>query len=179
MAEWWEKNKKKIPMTREEFCEILLFYVYKCPVQQKDGHKVTPRAKTFEECGVIDVKLTRLLHLMKQKIKHKECFICCKNEKEILLNERKLTQHYDLENHVEFVLYVENKELKKTRSVFYAIRNALAHGTFSVVESKNDEKHYYIQTENRTGIKSRMCLNEKTLLKWIDLTQKMMSGKCL
>ena len=174
MPEWWKKNSKNVPLHHENFQKIVSFFVYECPVQRKNGNKVTPRATTFEDRGIVDGKQVSLLNVLKQKIEHKECFQCCETDSDIINIEKAIHKKYPVENHTEFVLYIENKDLRKTRTVYYSIRNALAHGTFSYVEAKNGEIYYYLEAKKEDKIKARICIKEKTILKWVDITQRMM-----
>jgi hypothetical protein len=68
----------------------------------------------------------------------------------------------------EFIVFKENSELKKLKSIFYAIRNAFAHGSFSIVNN-NQNTIYYLESAKDEKIKSQIKLKESTLLDWIDL----------
>ena len=76
----------------------------------------------------------------------------------------------------EMVIFIENSDLKKTRTIFYAIRNAFAHGSFSV--SGAGEKRTYCLENRKDGVlKARIRLREKTLLNWIELVENPESWK--
>ncbi|MCD7891532.1 MAG: hypothetical protein LUG26_07305 [Ruminococcus sp.] len=66
------------------------------------------------------------------------------------------------------ICFVENSEIGKIRSVFYVIRNALAHGSFSVYNN-NSKPVYYFQSDRNGEIRSQIRLKESTLLQWIKL----------
>lgn len=175
MAEWWRKNNKKIPLHLKEFQRIVAFFVYQCPVQYKDGRKVTPRAVSFEEKNIIAAKQTSLLNSMKSKIEHKECYKPCNSMQDIMEFEKSCRKKYPAENHVEFIAYIPDPELEKTRTIFYSLRNSLAHGSFSFVDSKNGERFYYFEAAKGNNIKARYCLSERTLMKWIQITEEVLS----
>lgn len=174
MSVWWKRNKKKVPLHDENFRKIVIFFVFECPVQFKDGKRVSARAKTFEDCSIVENQLTLLLNQLKRKIEHKDCYRCCKNSEELETFEANCRSKYPKEAHVEVVSFINNPELYTTRTLFYAIRNAIAHGSFSIVEAKNGERFYYFETSKNTVLKARMCFREKTLLQWIDITKSMM-----
>ncbi|MCC8111676.1 MAG: hypothetical protein LIO74_08830 [Ruminococcus sp.] len=70
------------------------------------------------------------------------------------------------DEHFELICFNENTNIGVTRSVFYAIRNALAHGSFSV-NNNNGKSVYYFQSERNGEIRSQIRLKESTLLQWI------------
>lgn len=75
---------------------------------------------------------------------------------------------YEIGNtHEEFIVCLKNKD-SKVESVLYMIRCALAHRSFHIKKCKN-ERYYFMENINRGKIKGRLILNEKTLLKWIDI----------
>ena len=55
--------------------------------------------------------------------------------------------------------------------LFYHIRNALAHGCFSVVKS-GDNEYLVLQDEYNNNISARMIIKTETLLKWIEFFQE-------
>lgn len=64
-------------------------------------------------------------------------------------NFTQIEQSYNADDlNFEMVLFIENSGLKKTKTIFYAIRNALAHGSFSV--SGTGQKEYIVLRIERT-----------------------------
>ena len=61
----------------------------------------------------------------------------------------------------------EKKVIVKINQLFKHLRNAFAHGSFAVVNRKNDT-FYILQDEAWGDISARMILKESTLLSWID-----------
>ena len=64
----------------------------------------------------------------------------------------------------EICTLLRNENMSQTDQIFYCIRNALAHGTFSYIKSV-----YTFENFDRGKLKGRIRVNQKTLLKWIDL----------
>ena len=52
----------------------------------------------------------------------------------------------------------------------------LLHAVNVYVDAKNGEVYYYLEAKKDDKIKARICLKEKTLLKWIDLSQRMLKN---
>jgi len=73
----------------------------------------------------------------------------------------------------ERVAFVNSKE-NQFMSVFAHIRNSLAHGRLNMREIPETNDFFFIMEDvNRAGsVTSRMILKKSTLLKWIDLIEK-------
>ena len=69
---------------------------------------------------------------------------------------------------IEYVVFKEDKDIGCTRTIFYSIRNSLAHGNFEV-QSKKGTKFYYFETNKNGEIRSKMRLSEGLLIEWIHL----------
>lgn len=70
--------------------------------------------------------------------------------------------------HFEMLIYIKDSSLGKTKTVFYFIRNAFAHGSFSVFNN-NGKPVYYLENKYKNKVKGRFRLKESTLLRWIEL----------
>ena len=176
MPEWWRKNKKKAPIHNKEFEEILQFFLYECPVQYKDGRPVSARAITFEMAGVTDTKLTALGRRLKRLPSVKNHFCEVKNNVDFVTYEKEIKERQKGANHIEFMCCVPNSELGQTRSIFYSLRNALAHGSFSIVTGTNGLNYYYLEAAKSDKLKFRACLSGKTLKKWIVISKEALKG---
>lgn len=67
-------------------------------------------------------------------------------------------------------VFLKNDEKKVISSLFSAIRNALAHGSFNVKRYEKTRIYYF---SNYKGYeKARIVLYEDTLLSWIDIIEK-------
>lgn len=67
----------------------------------------------------------------------------------------------------EYMVFVNNSQMGKCKSIFYMIRNSFAHGSFNI-KKNNNENYYYLESSKSNSIKAIMCLKEKTLIKWIN-----------
>ena len=65
----------------------------------------------------------------------------------------------------------QKKTVVAIDKLFYHIRNALAHGCFSVVKS-GDNEYLVLQDEYNNNISARMIIKTETLLKWIEFFQE-------
>jgi len=176
MAQWWNVNST-IPYDNKNFQRILDFYLFKCPVTI-DGKRdkkpikknVAQRAITFEEKRWTGNHLTALLRIMKGNIVFEEV-----STSELVehLCEKTEIDSSQSDPHFEMIVYYPS--VGKTKSIFYSIRNAFAHGSFSVVQN-NKEWVYYFESRTDKGLRARIRLKEKTLLSWIEQVEKEPKG---
>lgn len=66
------------------------------------------------------------------------------------------------DEHFEMIVVQKRNDMCLTSSIFYYIRNALAHGSFSVVAGT-----YYFESQKDGKVKARIRLREETLLEWM------------
>lgn len=170
-TEWWNREIG-IPFSSDSFTTIIEFFLFNCPVEYSNGTKVCVRAKTFRDYGYDSGALNSLLANMKKG-----------NGYPIIYNpigstERVEDVYYKIfdntnysDPNIEFLIFRHTDDLGKTKSIFYAIRNAFAHGSFSVV-FQNNRTYYLLENCHNGTIKARMRLREETLLKWIDLVKE-------
>lgn len=169
MSNWWKKTEA-IPYTDETYINIFSFYVHNCPVvfkKKKKGivyrDKVSCRGVDFYSKGWDNNTLKTLLANMKNNNGNHILYECTTSDK---IESKMREFENSSKSCVEAVVFVENSDIYKTQSIFYAIRNAFAHGSFSVDQSK---KMYYFESEKEGKIKAQIRLKESTLLYWIEL----------
>lgn len=174
MAEWWNK-RTRIPYNDPSFQKIIDFYLFNCPCEieskSKDNsqkyNKVSKRAESLREQGWIEGKLNTLLAAMKHtKSGHLEYHIVntstsIENEVKRIEKESTLSDEY-----FEMIVITERSDMNKTGSIFYYIRNALAHGSFSYIDI-DGKKIYYFECSKDNTVKAQIRLREESLLKWI------------
>ena len=182
MADWWRKGTF-YPEYESNYSKIINFYLFNCPVQTftyekidktkkkgKDNRKkvfkkVSQTNDTFESRNWVKGNLITLQNAMKGNIP----FIpvaSTDNVEEKHSNFEASSSNSD--KNYEYVIFKKSGDLSQTVSIFYHIRNAIAHGSFSVVRN-NDSPIYYFQSQKDGDIKSRIRLKENTLLQWIEL----------
>ena len=174
MKEWWNKGIG-IPFGNANFEKILCFYLFHCPcetVKNSKGtriyKKVSKRAKTLRDQGWVKGQLRTLLSSMKHTSSgHLEYHLYNTGEKlEVKMNN--LSQTVSLsDSHYEMVIMIKRTDMSNTSAIFYYLRNAFAHGSFSIVED-NKKNVYYFESSKDDSIKALIRLREETLLKWID-----------
>lgn len=143
--------------------EIITFFLFNCPVEGK-----SMRGKTFEEYGF---KGSKSFAYLKKKLLgcsetglEKRYKPCKKDELE-----RCLTEVEELGPPTEYCVFLKNDEKTIMQSLFSAIRNAFAHGSFNV-KSYNGVRIYFLLNYNKYR-KAQIVLHEETLLKWIDIVK--------
>jgi hypothetical protein len=75
----------------------------------------------------------------------------------------------------ERIAFVKAKNYNEVLSIFYHIRNALAHGRIAIMENSQKEIVYFLEDGKKKNEKfivtARMVLKEKTLISWIDIIE--------
>ena len=157
-----------IPYGSKYFQAIVDFYLFCCP-----SSGVSSRGKSFLEYGFVGspqyAKLKRRL-LESAEYLTKENY--CPSKKDALPANLELAETQTLP--VEYCVFLSNEERTVIGSLFKAIRNALAHGSFTVKKYNSYGRYYYF--ENVDGYKkAQIVLSEKTLIAWIKIIQE---GNC-
>ena len=62
------------------------------------------------------------------------------------------------------IVFTKRSDMNITASIFYYIRNAFAHGSFSV-----SDRIYYFESSKKGKVLAQIRLHEQTLVKWIEL----------
>jgi hypothetical protein len=70
----------------------------------------------------------------------------------------------------EYCVFLRNDEKTVMQSLFSAIRNAFAHGSFSVQTYKKVRVYFF--ANHHDYLKAEIVLQEKTLLEWISILQE-------
>lgn len=154
---------------KQEFLDILDFYLFNCPVKFNESNKVSVLGKSFDELGVNLKKLYKQIEKTNVKIivvksiensnntyNSKINIICLKGTK----NKKEKKKNKDL--------IVKDK----TQRIFYAIRCALAHGNF-----KFERNHLMGTNVYRKDIKATFNLHYNILMEWIGLVNDLINNK--
>lgn len=173
MSNWW-KQAEKIPFESSNFQKIIQFYLFECPVVHKKGKgekqklsKVSNRGKTLREYGWENNHLKTLIANMKKTSTGRLEYKVIKIKSEIINEYNNFEKGHGIKDkNCEILFMYERNDMSKTESFFYYIRNAFAHGSFSV---KNNT--YYLENLKDGEVTARIRLREKTLLNWIDMVK--------
>ena len=175
MAEWWKKNNKT-PLMDLKFLEIIDFYLFNCPCETERGSskkgtkeyvKVSKRANTLRSRGWTGGYLNTLLASMKHTASSHLEYHTFDSKTDIQAEVSKIEKHSTLsDKHFELIAMAERSDMNKTSAIYYYIRNAFAHGSFSVIKDKSTTI-YYLESAKDDTIKAQIRLREETLLKWI------------
>ena len=143
--EWNDRNVQK----------VLQFYLFESPVPG------TSRAgKCFSELGwkgsYFSTLKAQLLHLADDSFAY---IPCIKDELPEALAARPPAKAQQ-----EYTVFLKHDERRVIESLFRAIRNSIAHGSFSRY-TRNKCVYYYFENEDGY-VKARINVKEKTLLEW-------------
>ena len=176
MATWWKKADTN-PLNEANFQKIINFYLFECPCEIEQGSEskgnkrytaVSKRGTTFRQKGWTGGNLNTLLSAMKKTDNGLLKYHVFSVGEDISAKTDTIEKESSLsDQHFEMVVMAERSDMNKTSSVFYYIRNALAHGSFCQVLSSR-QKIYYFESTRKGKIYARIRLKETTLLKWID-----------
>lgn len=165
---YYKKFDRKYPATRKEFQDILQFFLFECPTP-----KTSCRAKTFSQLGWEGS--TQFSQLKKKMLEaatdslRSNYYPCKKAE---------LQEHFEKVKTVspvnEYCVFLEHDCKTVMQSLFSAIRNAFAHGSFGVQSFSGIRIYFFANYDNY--LKAEIILQENTLLKWIKIVKSGYKG---
>jgi hypothetical protein len=167
----WIDYTSEIP-TDKKFYEIVADFLFQCPSCNTKNHSpVSKRGKTFYDRGINKGLLITLLNNIKRRInKSNYLIINTGDDVENKVDELVKNSRYADKN-FEFIVLKKHPEISITESIYYYIRNALAHGSFEVIGTKNN-RIYLLENSNKGKLTAMMRLKESTL-KYIASLSKM------
>lgn len=154
----------KINLKNKNFQNILNFYLFHCPTPGK-----SVRAKTFEQLGWKGshqfAQLRRsLLKVATKNLKNN--YHPCKKD-ELGVEYKKVSNTAPPE---EYCIFLKHDKDTVMQSLFSAIRNALAHGSFNIKSCKKVRVYSFVNFDEYK--KAEIVLNENTLLEWIKIVER-------
>lgn len=151
-----QKKEKwaKIEFT-PKFQEILKFYLFETPVSE-----VSCRGKGFKEIGWSGSSRFQMLERLLKSVSKID-------DSNWIFTEIDAVEKLDLIKRTDIQYMVSSHDRGKVQSMIYAIRNALAHGSFS----RMNNGWYLFENRYRNNLKARMLIAEETLLDWIKIIQ--------
>ena len=158
------------------FRDIVCGFLFECPTSRQIGKgkakAYVPVSKrsccSFRQRGVSGSLLTTVIWEIKRTV-GSDCYRTVQGEGEsstadvgaavtALIEESRLS-----DKQFEFMVFRKRSEMSDAESVFYAIRNAFAHGSFEVSASARGERTYLLESE-KGGVKyALMRLKERTM----------------
>ena len=148
---------------RKNLQKILLFYLFNCPVEGKSH-----RGNTFKEYGFSgSPAFSRLKSAMLKNASNslKANYSPCK--KEDLDYAFKSIESVSPPD--EYCVFLYNDEKTKMESLFSAIRNALAHGSFNCKSYNGTMIYFFLNYDGYK--KAQIVLHETTLLNWVSIIE--------
>ncbi len=147
-------------LARRALASIVSFYLFDCPLEGRSA-----QAKTFSQLGwrgsyFSSLKASILSASVNLDVKH---YLACRGKDvESTLISRGLG-----EGAQEFAVFSKYDVARVMESLFSAIRNSIAHGSFKVYTPSRKAGHYYYLENRHDGtVKACINLSEKTLLSW-------------
>lgn len=156
--------KKEIPYTNKNFQKILDFYLHRCPVEGTSVRSITFNQYGWNGSAQYAQLKKRLLDNASSSLK--DNYHPSKKDE--------LSRNIELLDLIippdEFCAFLKSDEKSVMQSLFKAIRNALAHGSFNG-QTINKEKYYYFENYDNY-LKAKLMLKENTMLNWIMIVSK-------
>lgn len=163
---YYKKFDRKYPITDKNFQKILMFFLFECPTPN-----TSVRAKDFSQLGWKGASqfsnLKKRLLESATKSLRKHYYPCKKDE---------LDDKFKLVSSVipieEYCVFLKHDEKTVMQSLFSAIRNAFAHGSFAIQTYKDEsgcKVRIYFFCNYNEYLKAELILQEQTLLNWIDI----------
>lgn len=156
--EYYTEYNYKYPLADKNFREILDFYLIRCPVPDRSW-----RGKVFSEYGFEQHKpFSDLKSAMMGSATSslKENYYPCKKDE--LKEKLKLVESVSPPD--EYCVFLKSDETRVMDSLYAAIRNAFAHGSFNV-KTYGKTRIYFFVNYNKYR-KAQIILQENTLLAW-------------
>lgn len=149
----------KYSFSDKNFSRIYSFFVIETPVEN-----VSKRGITFGQRKIDMKKLNNKIKKISNDLNKK--WILLNKGKNIFDELNRLNNLDGLDLSKEFAIHSNNKKTK-TKSFFYTIRCAFAHGAFGICKHKKD-KYYLLENVHNNKLKGRILIKEKTLLEIIE-----------
>lgn len=161
----YNKNcDSELKLNDVSFQKIIKFYLFECPVPGKSS-----RGSNFKDLGWVgSSKFSKLKKKMlgaATESLRKNYHPCSKDD---------LKKNFEVANDIEpeneYCIFFKNDSKTVMQSLFSAIRNSFAHGSFS---KRKYGKHniYYMKNYHNNYLKAEIVLHEETLLNWIKIVQ--------
>lgn len=174
MSDWWKKGNEDLPFFNNNFQNILQFYLFNCPVEIEKGKQcngtleyiqVSSRAVSLRGKGWKGSALNSLLANMKHTTSKQLTYKLCHTNENIENEVKNIEKHTVLsDKQFEMIAIKKRNDMSVTGSIFYYIRNAFAHGSFSI-----DNGIYYFESSKNKEVSAQIRVREQTLLYWMDL----------
>jgi len=161
---YYKQFDRRVKLNNKNFQKILDFYLFSCPTPG-----TSRRSRTFEQLGWKGAKQfaqlkMRLISAASNSLRD-NYYPCKKDELE-----EKFAVVSNIHPVDEYCVFLKNDEKTVIQSLFSAIRNAFAHGSFNVKTYK--KKRVYFFANHYHYLKAEIVLQEKTLLRWIDILKE-------
>lgn len=168
MATKYKKSfDNKIVFSSNNFQKILDFYLFRCPVEGTSFRSIG-----FEKYGWKGAKQFAYLKKALLKAANSDLasnyYPCKKDELAVKFEKVSIVAPVD-----EYCVFLRNEEDTVMQSLFSAIRNAFAHGSFSVrtYTSQGNKVRVYFFSNYNKYLKAEIVLQEATLLEWIKIVE--------
>lgn len=173
MSDWWNKGTD-IPLEDKAFREIINFYLFHCPSEIRQSKKkksyysrVSNQGVTLRKKSWIEGFVSTLTYFMKKGSSNKLIYNRFNTNCDIAKETKNIEKTSTLaDKHFEMITISKRSDMNIPSSIFYYIRNAFAHGSFSVIAA-NNTKIYYLESSNKGIVKAQLRLRQETLLEWI------------
>lgn len=165
----WLRWIDSVEFNDPDFVRIVIFFVFHSPCKG-----LSSMGKTLTEYGWSDPwKKPYYLNKQLKKISSNPCLLYSSSsydKMEEALRKSNLLDDFPYDCHSERVC-IYNCQSNQFLSLFYHIRNAIAHGRFDIINI-DDECVYIFEDaagkDEKRKVSARMILKKGTLIKWIE-----------
>lgn len=178
---WWNRQSK-ITFENNYLAKIINYLVFECPSSIKQEVKtkksasfqqpsythygVSARNVSFKNREITGHLLVTLNSQIRKKFNNGRYFVLKSPE---LVEEvvESIINHSSLKDkNFEFLVFKKRTDMSDTEAIYYYVRNAFAHGSFELIDSKGI-LIYKLESRNNKEIKAQMRLKESTLISMI------------
>lgn len=183
----WCNLSHSISYRGNKFIEVIDFFVFHCPASVrsyvKDGtwpngkkkrknvyKDVSARRCSFYSRGVSGSLLRTILSEIRRPVVNNGLYQVVKTDVDVAPITSSLLQNRTGSDQLpDLIVFHTRSDMPDSEAVFYYIRNALAHGSFEIVNDPHGEAVYKFECQKDDTIKAQIQLKENTLFRIRDL----------
>lgn len=185
-----DKDKKYVPLRagwvkgleekfQENFQKIVVFYLLETPCEE-----ISYQSKPLKKYGWKKDVWSNKKGGLKEKMMNVSDLefnsnlfrVNRLNDMSRILSKAKMNDSFQKNRETEkIVVYLSSRYKSTFMSVFFHIRNSIAHGRFSIYEKEGMVVYVFesgVKYEDKLSVRARIILKETTLLDWIDIIKQ-------
>lgn len=185
----WCNCNSSISYEGNRLIEVIDFFVFHCPASIRsfvkdgiwpDGKKkrkkiykdVSVRDCSFRKNGITGNLLSTILAEIRRPIARQGLFQVIKTDADVSATAKALLcSRTGNDQWPDLIVMHTRSDMPDSESIYYYIRNALAHGSFEVIRDDKLQPIYRLECKKDEIVKAQMQLKEKTIIRLKQLAE--------